>query len=173
VLIYGSAFVARRMTDFLRQQDLLRAAVGGLFVVAGVFAVRWLRRWRPVGRTLIVLSAIASVSLLLLYWLYRTSVPEECVHLLEYGLVGGVIYTALVERQRRRDALSPDFRRPWSPAVGAILATALLGWVDEAIQFWLPERYYDVRDIALNAAAGLLAVSALEAIRRTQKQNPG
>ncbi len=113
-----------------------------------------------------LLSAVAGVYLLLLYWLYRSSVPEECVHLLEYGMLGGLIYTALVERQRRRDALSADFTGPWAPAVGAILATALLGWVDEAIQFWLPERYYDARDIALNAVAGVLAVLALEASRR-------
>ncbi len=168
LVIYASAFVARPMTNFLRQHHLLRLTVGALFIVAGVLAVRWILRLRPAGKTLMVLSAVAGVGLLLLYWLYRSSVPEECVHLLEYGLLGGLIYTALVERQSKRDAGSADRGRPWLPGVKAILATALLGWVDEAIQFWLPERYYDVRDVALNAAAGLLTVLALEAVRRAQ-----
>jgi hypothetical protein len=38
------------------------------------------------------------------------------------------------------------------------------GWIDELIQGLLPTRYYDLRDVAFNAAAGLLALLARYAL---------
>jgi VanZ family protein len=42
----------------------------------------------------------------------------------------------------------------------AAVATALLGWVDEGIQWFLPNRVYDLVDVGLNAAFGLMAIVA-------------
>ncbi len=49
---------------------------------------------------------------------------------------------------------------PRMQAMAAMLTTALCGWGDEGIQSLLPDRFYDVRDIAINAVAGILAVLA-------------
>ena len=43
----------------------------------------------------------------------------------------------------------------------AVVATALLGWLDEGIQWLLPKRVYDRLDVGFNALAGLAAVSAI------------
>jgi VanZ family protein len=36
----------------------------------------------------------------------------------------------------------------------------ILGWVDEGIQWFLPNRVYDLVDVGLNAAFGLMAIVA-------------
>jgi VanZ family protein len=41
-----------------------------------------------------------------------------------------------------------------------VVVTALLGWLDEGIQAVLPNRVYDIRDVGVNALAGLLAIAA-------------
>lgn len=79
--------------------------------------------------------------------------PEERTHLFEYGLVGYVLFQALLERNKNLGQIR-------SPAIVAILGTGLLGWLDEIIQGFLPNRYYDLRDVGFNALAGLLAVAA-------------
>ncbi len=47
-----------------------------------------------------------------------------------------------------------------STAVLAMIVTALLGLLDEGIQFILPNRIFDVRDVGFNALVGLMAIVA-------------
>jgi len=49
--------------------------------------------------------------------------------------------------------------------------TVAAGWFDEGIQYLLPERYYDLRDVAFNAAAGALAVIALAGRERARSRD--
>jgi len=42
--------------------------------------------------------------------------------------------------------------------------TALLGWLDEAIQWFLPNRVYDPVDVGFNALAALMAIAASAAL---------
>jgi VanZ family protein len=67
----------------------------------------------------------------------------ERIHVLEYGLLALLFYRAL----------SPlgDLRALAYP----VLATALAGIADEWVQWLVPTRVGDVRDVALNAGAGL------------------
>jgi len=77
--------------------------------------------------------------------------PEERTHLFEYGIVAVLIYQALGERAR-------NGRKVPVPAVLALVATALLGWLDEGIQSLLPNRVYDNFDVFSNALAALIAI---------------
>ena len=73
-----------------------------------------------------------------------------------------LIHQALVERTHKG-------RYVPLPAVLAIDLTALLGWLDEGIQWIMPNRIYDIRDVAFNALAALMAIVAslvLERVRR-------
>lgn len=51
-------------------------------------------------------------------------------------------------------------RRVPSPGILAFLLAAILGWIDEGIQFLLPNRVYDIRDVGFNALAALMAIAA-------------
>ena len=52
------------------------------------------------------------------------------------------------------------------PVLSAMVITGILGWLDEGIQAFLPNRYYDLRDVAFNAAAGVLSLISLMLIER-------
>ena len=133
----------------------LPAAVFGLAflcVVAAIvghgIALRASRRqaWVLVG----IVAAYAMVFV-------RLGVVER-THLFEYGIVGILVHAALLER------VANGGRVRW-PAVTAALAAAALGWIDEGIQAVLPNRVYDLRDVAFNALAGAMAVAATVVLR--------
>jgi VanZ family protein len=84
--------------------------------------------------------------------------PIERTHLFEYGLLAVLLYEALKERKRNGGAVRLS-------GVSAILATAFFGWLDEAVQAYVPNRVYDHRDVGINALAAIVAVGALTALR--------
>ncbi|MBF0339572.1 MAG: VanZ family protein [Magnetococcales bacterium] len=76
---------------------------------------------------------------------YNMDNPIERVHLLEYGILAFLIYRAMGEPQ--------GVTLLWT-----YMAAVLLGFSDESIQYLLPNRYFDLRDVAMNgvgAACGL------------------
>lgn len=156
LLTWSTLYVARSVTTWLRDHNLLTVTMA-LMTVSLVAAVLWdLRRSRAGWRGWAVLAAVALVLAALAPVLTG---PEEAMHFVQYGLFGGLAYGALRERRRAAAGhLSPPLRHP---ALVAILLTALAGWGDEGIQYLLPNRYYDLRDVAFNAGAGVLAVAAL------------
>jgi VanZ family protein len=88
--------------------------------------------------------------------------PEERTHLFEYGIPAVLVYEALSERVR-------NGRRVPVPAVLTVVVTALLGWLDEGIQALLPNRVYDLRDVGVNALAGLMAIVASLLLARARR----
>jgi len=76
--------------------------------------------------------------------------PEEAVHLLQFGVLAVLLYRAL---------------RPTEPDVAILAAVVILGTlvgtVDEIIQWIVPRRFWDLRDVTVNAVACTLAAAAL------------
>lgn len=161
VLIYASLAYVRTPTSWLRERNLLRLTIGLLFLVAVALVLRGAFRSRPGPRELAVLAAFGLLYLLVLM---RMEIVEERVHFLEYGLVAGLIYAALLERRANliRTRAAPLVLTRF-PAVTAMLITGALGWGDEGIQAVLPERFYELRDVGLNFAAGVMVVAAMVA----------
>ncbi len=156
VTIYASLYSVRPVAEWLRERNLLRLAVAGLLLVLALGLLRWCLVRSPGRREIAALALFAALYLLAL-WPIR--MPEERFHLVEYGLLGGLVYAALLERQRPGAAIR------WSaaPAAAAVALTGLAGWLDEGIQYLLPNRHYDWMDIGLNLLAAVLAVGALAA----------
>ena len=88
----------------------------------------------------------------------RMAIPEERTHLIEYGVVAVFIYEALNERANQCCCVGIS-----TPL--AVLLTALLGTLDECIQWLLPGRVFAVRDILSNVIAGVMAVITCVALR--------
>ncbi|KPK36865.1 MAG: hypothetical protein AMK70_00860 [Nitrospira bacterium SG8_35_1] len=87
------------------------------------------------------------------YWTIRLgrSHPEEAVHLLEYALLAYFVFRALSHRIR-----------DWTVYITAALFVTLVGIADEFVQWLLPGRVWDYKDVGINMFAGglfLLAVS--------------
>lgn len=158
LLIYSTLYIVRGPIEYLRARGALEITVGLVFLAAAAWLARAIWRRRPGRRETVALAVFAA---LFLWFLWTTERPEERLHLLEYGLLAGLIYAALLERTGH-SARSGETARPvalWVP-VAAIVLTALAGWLDEGIQYLLPNRFYDLRDVGLNLAAAALAVGA-------------
>lgn len=149
IAIYSTLGLAGTLAGALRARNLLGVAFGAGFVAAIAAVVGMALRRRPGRREIWVGLGVAAAYGMVLV---RMALVER-THLFEYGLVAVLIHAALDERRR-------GGRRVPVPAVLAVVATALLGWLDEGIQSLLPNRTYDVLDVGVNALAGVMAVGA-------------
>ena len=95
----------------------------------------------------------------------RAGVPAtERSHLFEYGLLAVMIYEALTER--RSCGAGVRF-----PALTAICTASIVGWLDEAVQAFVPGRVYDLRDVGTNALAAVVVVTAVAALRAMRERS--
>lgn len=159
IAIYASLALELSFANVLIERGLVTPfyIAGMLMIVATAVSQGF--GVRPRGAEVAVALGIAAAYLLLFT---RLSIPEERTHLIEYGIVGAFIYEALLER-------SMQGRRVIVPAIIAIVLASVLGTIDEGIQYFLPNRTFDPRDMFFNVLAAIMAVSAckvLAGIRR-------
>ena len=157
VAIYATLGLAQTLAETLRERGLLDISIGlfllSMFLVGATILTQGLKV-RPGGAEVAVAIGVATAYLLVLT---RMTVPTERSHLIEYGIVGVLIYEALTERKRQG-------RRVPLPPLLAVLATSVLGVLDECIQAILPNRVFDPVDILFNLLAGTMAVGASVAL---------
>ena len=83
------------------------------------------------------------VALVFVRYTYQLSqAPEEALHFLEYGILGLLLYRALSHRIRN-----------YSIYICGILIGAIIGTIDEVIQWAVPRRFWGHGDIWLNVFA--------------------
>ena len=147
--IYSTLGLAGKLAEVLREHHLMTPVFFlMMFLTVATIVGSGLKR-RPGRREVWVALGVTAVYGMTVL---RMGVsPEERTHLFEYGIVAVLIYQALGERAR-------NGRRVPAPAVLALVATALLGWLDEGIQSLLPNRVYDNFDVFSNALAALIAI---------------
>ena len=148
--IYASLSLELSIANTLIEGGLITPfyIVGMLLIVATAVTQGFSLRPRGLEIT-VALCIVASY----LFLLTRLSIPQERTHLIEYGIVGAFIYEALMERRN-------NGRTVYVPAILAVIAGSVLGIIDECIQYFLPNRIFDSRDMVFNVLAATLAVSA-------------
>jgi len=77
--------------------------------------------------------------------IYILELPEEQVHFIEYGILSALIYLALTH----------DINNS-SIYFLSVLIVFIFGAIDEVIQWVLPNRVFDIRDLIMNGSAGIL-----------------
>lgn len=151
MIIWSTLGPAQTLAAALRARGVLVTTSIVLTSVAlgGAIAI-WARR-RPGP-----LEVAAGIGVLAAYLmvLVRIEAPEERTHLFEYGIIAVLALQALRLRSRAGGRVA----HPWPAAL--VLAMGL-GWIDEAIQGWLPGRVYDLRDVLFNALAALMALTSV------------
>lgn len=157
-LIFSTLGIAGRLAENIPREVVDNLFVFGFFMlVAAIVAVALF--YRPSVSQLAILTGLVAVLVMVAS---RMGIPEERTHLFEYALVGTLTYQALVERSRHSGGVG-------APAVMAFLITAGIGWLDEIVQYFLPDRVYDWRDVGFNLLAAFLSVAfaaTVEAIRK-------
>lgn len=71
--------------------------------------------------------------------------PEEATHLIEYGLLSYFVFKALSRRIH-----------DWTVYITTILIVSFVGTMDEFLQWMMPGRYWDFRDVGTNIIGGLI-----------------
>lgn len=118
-----------------------------VFVLIALVYLLYSRESIPVGNAA-WLIAIAAV---FLYWTWQLRRnPEEALHFIQYGILSLLVYRALTHR----------IRDP-SIYVVAVLICSVTGTVDEMVQWMMPRRYFDFRDIWINGGAAILVQAGL------------
>ncbi len=149
------AIVAALGTDIIESAEAnLVFALLVLLVLIPVFFVD-----KRLARVEIAVG-IGILAVYLLAWL-RLGSWEERTHLFEYALVAALVHEALLER---RD----NGRQVPAPALLALIISILLGWLDEGIQSLLPNRVFDLIDVAFNSLAATMIIGARWLVRRVQ-----
>lgn len=103
------------------------------------------------------LAVAAGIFAVFLMVFVRASLPERS-HLFEFSIVALLIYEALLERRSNGRSVPVPF-------LVAILATFLLGLIDETLQLFVPHRVFDPEDLLFNLLAAVMAVSGVATLR--------
>jgi len=123
----------------------------GTILVGGLALALGARSWRR-ARLEGVHWRLAALAVVLGLYAWLLSVfgrfPAERLHLLEYGFMAYLLCRALLLDMRPRAAYA------W-----ALSLTAAIGFGDETIQWVLPQRFFELKDVALNVAAGSLGLA--------------
>lgn len=115
-------------------------------VIAIGFGIFLLRLRRKSG--IVHVIQFCGLTLVYLYLLkYQCRFPAERLHLLEYGLLASLSYRAFRFSHRRTNAY----------VLGFVLSSAF-GFADEAVQFLLPNRVFEFRDVLTNVLASVLGL---------------
>ena len=94
-----------------------------------------------------ILTGLLSCSFLLMIGLMNIKLPVERIHILEYGFLAVLAC----------GAFQFDFSKRKS-AVASLCFAALVGLFDEVIQYYLPNRFFEMRDVMLNVAGAVLGL---------------
>lgn len=161
VAIYSTLGLARTLADKLGDSQLFGVGffLAGCLLVLATVITQGLKI-KPSGIEIAVSLGIAAAYLLVFV---RMAIPTERSHLIEYGIVAVFILEALQERKRNTNAVP-------APALLAIVATILIGSLDECIQAFIPQRTFDPIDILFNSIAAIMAVSASVLLQWAKKR---
>lgn len=132
---------------------VLTAGFTSALLIGGVIGLRRIEshRWLRVGGCLLAAVLVGVLVMLAARGPADVSAVER-FHILEYGLLAGLFYWALRPGAGRLALLM------------ALLAAAIFGVLDEAVQWLVPTRVGEMRDVLLNwsaAAIGLLAAGSV------------
>jgi len=150
--------IARTIRNFVEANwdvSLFGYSVLLVVIVAFLFSLYYL--WfRLKIRTLPNYLWLAVVALIYVFYTLKLwKRPEEAIHFLEYGLLGFLLFQALRHHIHDKGIY-----------LIAFLFGALTGIFDEALQWMIPRRVWDFRDLGLNAlSVGLFQVAILKGIR--------
>ncbi len=160
VLILAFAPIGRPIQKFLRGELTAALGPGGMmiFVLAiflggGIFFIYTSRLWR------LPLTNILSTAIILLAGIgysFSLPIPEERIHLVQFGLLGLLACPSL------KGSNLSGWIWLWKP----LLFVFLVGLSDEVLQWFLPDRVFDLRDILFNTLGGIWGILLYLAVQR-------
>ena len=136
--------IADKLDAFLSGRlDLMLYAVYSAVIGVLVLYILLVRKQKSVLKYFVLTFAVCGFFAVINY----AQTPAEKIHLGEYGLLGILLYNALKIEFNRFD---------FKLYIYAVVMCTAIGVIDEVIQGILPNRFFDWRDIFMNAISGAL-----------------
>lgn len=152
-LIYATIPFVRRVREAFAARwpaELIAYAVVAVVLGAALAAAIILHR-RQTHIEVADILWLAGVAAITVLWIRRLmGQPEEAVHFLEYGVLGVLLFRVF-----------EDHVQDSTVYLSVTLTGILIGTVDEIIQWIVPGRFWDFRDIVLNGGAVALVQIAM------------
>lgn len=156
--IYSSLAFAGALVDQLTSLNMLAPAFFTGFIIVLLTIIIIALFEGAAWTSIVYYQALLAVVLIVVV---RMGIPPvERTHLFEYGLLAFLLYKAFAERYAGY--------APLRAAIIAVLITSALGTLDELIQYLLPNRIFDLRDIGFNILAATMStlfVLAVDLVR--------
>lgn len=115
-----------------------------IFALFGILFLRYLII-KKIKSVITYLSWLI-IALVYAYMIIILPYPAERVHYLMYGLLAILVYRAF----------SLDIKKERDLYIWTTILVFFLGWIDEGIQWLLPDRVYEFRDVMMNFSSGVL-----------------
>jgi glycopeptide antibiotics resistance protein len=145
-LIFISAPYALKLWNFWEKKlkinlTMIFSLFGvGIFFLLFYFLIKTKTQRLLEGGIILTGIFLGSTSL----FLFFTSHPIERIHLFEYGFLSYLVFQALKYKGRGKRNY-----------IWGISIVILIGVFDEVFQWFLPQRFGDIRDVFLNSFSGL------------------
>lgn len=157
--IYSTLYIIRPLTAFLQKHTPFTFLTSLFIVVVFFLVIFWmLRNLKHKDRLTYLL--LTFVALIYAYTLMIIKYPAEKIHLVQYGFLAFLIYRACL--------IDYDSRFSY---VAAFFLTSSFGWIDEIIQYYLPNRYYHINDVMLNSFSGIMGLFLVYVFNRANLLN--
>ncbi len=145
-LIYSTLYIMRPILNFMRLtlKGYLNLSVVVMFLIILTLILAYIVNYRErygVSQYLWFSFICCLYGLALCI----VDVPAEKIHFIEYGVLSALIYLALTHDINN---ISIYFL--------SSLIVFVFGAIDEVIQWVLPNRIFDIRDLVMNGTAGIL-----------------
>ncbi|MGN8225146.1 VanZ family protein [Gracilimonas sp. BCB1] len=144
LLILSTSLGAPVIAAWLRAENLL----GFVFIFAFVLtlvslgALAWDAK---IGK--VEIGIILSILAVFVFAAVRMNIPEERSHLVEYAIVSALFFEALISRQPLMTIIKA--------ATFAVIIASFVGLLDEMLQYLVPGRVFDMRDLLFNVGAAI------------------
>lgn len=154
LLIFFTIPLARTFQAFFVSN--LGESFFGYFVLGSIVAalglsILFIKRFSALKPSAVSYFWLTGIAAVYMYFTIRLwEMPEEAVHFIEYSVLSYFAYKVL--RQHVNDN---------SIYVSGLMIVLFIGTLDEVIQWLVPGRYWDIRDVWLNFLSGLLMQLAI------------
>ncbi len=128
----------------LIKQDLISIIVTTIYIFAAAAAL-WIMLVVYRIRDVAAYILMSMLALVVVYFMSGLQIQQERIHFVQYAaLTMGILWCF------------EDHRVKKSTWIIAIVMSSFAGFIDECIQAIVPNRYFDMRDVGLNALASIV-----------------